>query len=159
MKHTKHTSTLQNVLVALLVAATTAACGAEAPDGSDLAQADQALTQLTGLVNAKSGGYVSTLRIARDASAGCGAQSVVISGAGKTVRAKTCVGKNCVSTPLSSLTFVDDAGPVAPSDLTLATIDQDKGDIEPVVVDDLMYLCQENEKEGVCECIPWFPPE
>lgn len=157
MHHAKHTSTLRNVLAALLVTATTAACGAEAPNDSALAQDDQALTQLTGLVNARTGGYVSTLKLARDASVGCGAQSVQFSGAGKTVQARTCVGKYCESTPLSSLTFVDDDGPVAPSDLTLATIDEHTGDVDPVVVDDLLYVCKENEKEGVCECIPSFP--
>jgi hypothetical protein len=154
----KHSSTRQT-LTSLLLAAATSACGAEAPIDADLGETDRALTKQAGLFSDQTGGYVSTLKIARNASAGCSAQSVVLSGGGKTVNAKTCVGKLCTSAPLSSLTFVDDNGVVPASALTLGTTDDVPGDIEPIEVDDLMYVCSENEKEGVCECIPWFPPE
>jgi hypothetical protein len=155
----KHASTRLPLVTSLLLAATTAACGAEAPIDADLGETDPALTKQAGLFNDQTGGYVSTLEIARDASAGCSTRSVVLSGGGKTVQAKTCVGKLCTSTPLSSLTFVDDDGVVPASALSIGTTSVTPGDIEPVEVDELMYLCRENKEEKVCECIPWFPPE
>jgi hypothetical protein len=141
--------------------AATSACGAEAPIDVDVAESDHALTKQSqaGLFNEETGGYVSTLEIARNATAGCAAQSVLVSGKGKSVLVKSCAGKLCTSTPLSSLTFADDDGIVAASSLTLGAADAEPGEIEPIEVDDLMYLCREDEKESVCECIPWFPPE
>jgi hypothetical protein len=76
------------------------------------------------------------------------------------VRAFACVKKDCKAAKLAAFGFHQGSQRVASSKVAIERKGTSQKDVEPVVgPDDLLYLCRENEREGVCECIPWFPPK
>jgi hypothetical protein len=149
-------TTIRNALLGLLLATGSTACGGEAPGDLQLAQSDEALSKFDGLIDAKTGSYISAIRFERAAKDLDDAPTLVLSNSDKSVQASLCNEKWCEDVPLSSLTFVGDDGVVGSDDLVLGTTDE-KGDVHPVQVGKYFFLCR--TVDGEAECIPWFPPE